>query len=110
MKLISVAALMAFLMSGVGLAHAETRVGILSGVGITSLHQGEVLLTPGIHCGGHDYNPTTHFAIRGVVEFSWRDRLALRLDPCTARRDPTSRIRSVSASNPRLRSAPEEAE
>jgi hypothetical protein len=80
-KLVWVAVLTGSLISGAGRAHAETRVGILVGVGITTLHQGEVLLTPGIHCGGHDYNPTTHFAAGGVVEFGWGGRLALRLEP-----------------------------
>ena len=84
MKSIWVAVLGAFVILGAGRAAAETRAGLLGGVGITTLHQGQVLITPGIHCEGFDYKPATHLVAGGVVEFGWGGKLALRLEPTYA--------------------------
>jgi hypothetical protein len=70
--------------AGVAVARAETRVGILGGADMTTLHQGDVLPTPGIHCDGFHYRRATQFAAGGVVELGWKGKLALRLEPMYA--------------------------
>jgi hypothetical protein len=84
MKSSWVCGLAASVIAGAALARAETRVGILGGADMTTLHQGDVLLTPGIHCDGFHYRRATQLAAGGVVELAWKDKLALRLEPMYA--------------------------
>jgi len=84
MKSVWVGVLAVSVIAGAAHARAETRVGILGGADMTTLHQGEVLPTPGIHCDGFQYRRATQFAAGGVVELGWRGNLALRLEPMYA--------------------------
>jgi Outer membrane protein beta-barrel domain len=84
MKSVCVGVLAASVIAGATNALAETAVGILAGADMTTLHQGRVLPTPGIHCDGFEYRRATQFAAGGVVEVAWKGNLALRLEPMYA--------------------------